>query len=217
MEMGTDLIILGFNITANGDFSHVIKSCLLLGRKGMTKLDSILKSRDIALPTNVHLVKAMIFPVIMYGDLDHKERWTVKNCCFWIVVLVKTLERFLDCKKIQPVHPKGNQSWIFFGRMMGKVKLHYFDHRWELLTHRERPWCWESLKAGGKGDNRGWDGWMASLTQRTWVWAVSGCWWWTRKPSVLQFKGLQRVRHEWATELNYAFKFFISIFQCIFQ
>ena len=72
--MGTDLIILGFNITANGDFSHVIKSCLLLGRKGMTKLDSILKSRDIALPTNVHLVKAMIFPVIMYGDLDHKER-----------------------------------------------------------------------------------------------------------------------------------------------
>ena len=72
--MGTDLIILGFNITANGDFSHEIKSCLLLGRKGMTKLDSILKSRDIALPTNVHLVKAMIFPVIMYGDLDHKER-----------------------------------------------------------------------------------------------------------------------------------------------
>ena len=72
--MGTDLFILGFNITANGDLSHVIKSCLLLGRKGMTKLDSILKSRDIALPTNVHLVKAMIFPVIMYGDLDHKER-----------------------------------------------------------------------------------------------------------------------------------------------
>ena len=79
----------------------------------------------------------------------------------------------------------------------------------EELTHWKRPWCWERLKVGGEGDNRGWDGWMASLTQRTWVWVSSGCWWWTGKPGVLQSMGSQRVRHDWATELrlkrNYKF------------
>ena len=76
-------------------------------------------------------------------------------------------------------------------------------------THWKRPWCWEKLGARGKGDNRGWDGWMASPTQQTWVWAVSECWW-TGKPGVLQSMGLQRVRHEWATELNYAFNFSLA-------
>ena len=94
--------------------SHEIKRCLLLGRKAMTNLDSILKSRDIILSTKVHLVKAMVFPVVMYGcELDHKEGWGPKNRCFWTVVLEKTLESPLDCKEIQPVHPKGNQSWVF--------------------------------------------------------------------------------------------------------
>ena len=91
---------------------------LLLGRKVMTNLDSLLKSRNIALPTKVCLVKAMVFPVVMYGcKLDYKESWMPKNWCFWTVVLEKTLESPLDCKEIQPVHPKGNQSWIFTGRM----------------------------------------------------------------------------------------------------
>ena len=98
--------------------SHENKRCLLLGRKVMTSLDSILKSKDITLPTKVYLVKAMVFfssHVWMWG-LDYKEIWAPKNWCFWIVMLEKTLESPLDCKEIQPVHPKGDQSWVFIGR-----------------------------------------------------------------------------------------------------
>ena len=108
-------IIWGSKITADGDCSPEIKRCLLLGRKVMTNLDSILKSRDITLPTKVHLIKAMVFPVIIW-ELDCKESWAPRNWCFWTVVLEKTLASPLDCKEIQPVHPKGNQSWIFIGR-----------------------------------------------------------------------------------------------------
>ena len=89
----------------------------------MTTLDSILKSRDVTLPTKVHLVKAIVFPVFMYGwELDYNESWAPKNWCFWTVVLEKTLESPLDCKEIQPVHPKGNQSWIFIGRTDAEAK-----------------------------------------------------------------------------------------------
>ena len=118
METVTDFIFLGSKITSDGNCSHEIKRCLLLGRKTVTNLDSILKDRDITLPPNVHLVKAMVFPVVMYGC----ESWTVKKAehwriwCFWTVVLEKTLESPLDCKEIQPVHSKGNQSWIFIRR-----------------------------------------------------------------------------------------------------
>ena len=105
-------------ITADGECSHEVKRHLLLGRKVMTNLDSILKSRDITLPTKVCLVQAMVFPVVMYGC----ECWTIKKAewwwihAFWTVVLEKTLESPLDCKDIQPVYPKGDQSWVFIGR-----------------------------------------------------------------------------------------------------
>ena len=113
METVTDFIFLGSRITADGDCSHEIKRCLLLGRKAMTNIDRILKSRDITLPTKVHLVKAMVFLVVMYEC----ESWTVpRKWWFWTMVLEKTLESPLDHKEIQPVHPKGNQSWIFIGR-----------------------------------------------------------------------------------------------------
>ena len=115
----TDFLFLGSKITANGDCSHEIKRCLLLGRKVMTNLDSILKSSDTTLATKVHLVKAMVFPVsshVWMWELDYKESWVPRNWCFWIVVLENTLESPLDSKEIQPVHPKGNQSWIFIGR-----------------------------------------------------------------------------------------------------
>ena len=104
-------IFLGSKITADGDCSHEIKRCLLLGRKAMNNLDSILKSRDITLPTKIHLVKAMGM-----WELDYKESWVPKNWCFWTVMLEKTLENPLDCKEIKPVNPKGNQSWIFISR-----------------------------------------------------------------------------------------------------
>ena len=119
METVTDFILGGSKITVDGgDCSHEIKRCLLLGRKVMTNLDSILKSRDITLPKKVHLVKAMFFSSshIWLWELDHIEGWVLKYWCFWSVVLEKTLESPSDCKEIQPVHPKGDQSWVFIGR-----------------------------------------------------------------------------------------------------
>ena len=118
METVTDFIFAGTKITADSDCSHEIKRRLLLGREVMTNLDSILKSRDITLSAKVCLVKAMVFPVVMYGCESWTiiESWAPKNWCFWTVVLEKTLESPLDCEEIQPVHPKGDQSWVFIGR-----------------------------------------------------------------------------------------------------
>ena len=116
-ETVSDFIFLGSKITADGDCSHKIKRCLFLGRKVMTNPDSILKSRDITLPTKVHLVKAMVFQIVVWmWELDCEESWVPKNWCFWTVVLEKTLERPLDCKEIWPVHSKGDQSWVFIRR-----------------------------------------------------------------------------------------------------
>ena len=127
METVTDFHFLGSKITADGDYSHEIKRCFLLGRKVMTNLDSILKSRDITLPTKVHLVKAMVFPVVVW-ESGHKESWVWKNWCFWTVVLEKTLESPLDCKEIQPIHPKGHQSWIYIGRTDAEAETPILGH-----------------------------------------------------------------------------------------
>ena len=136
-------------------------------------------------------------------ELDYTESWVPKNWCFWTVVLEKTLESLLDCKEIQPVHPKGNQSWIFIGRTDAEAETPNTLATWcEELTHWKRPWCWERLKAG-EGDDRGWDSWTASLTRWTWVWISSRSWWWTGKPGVPLSMGLQRIRHDWPTELNW--------------
>ena len=122
--------------------------------------------KRLTLPQNIH-------------HLNHTESWAPKNQCLWTVVLEKTLESPLDCKEIQPVHSKGNQSWIFIGRTDAEVEAPILwppdVKNW--LTEI-RPWCWERLKAEGEGDDRGWDGWMASLAQCTWVWASSRRWWW---------------------------------------
>ena len=137
-------------------------------------------------------------------ELDCEESWAPKNWCFWIIVLEKTLESPLDCKEIQPVHPKGDQPWVFIGRTgCWSWNSNTLATSFEELTHWKRPWCWEGVGAGGEGDNRGWDGWMASLTQWAWVWVNSRSWWWTGRPGVLRFMGSQRVRYDWATELNW--------------
>ena len=110
-------------ITANGDCSHEITRRLLFGRKLMTNLDSIFQSRDITLPTKVGLAKAMLFPVYVWmWELDCEENWAPKNWWFWTVVLEETLESPLDSKEIQPVHPKGDQSWVFIGRTDSKAE-----------------------------------------------------------------------------------------------
>ena len=105
---------------------------------------------------------------------------------------------------LQPVHPKGYQSWVFTGRTDGEAETLNTLATWcKELTHLKRPWCWERLRVGGEGDDRGWDVWRASPTRWTWVWVNSGSWWWTGRPGVLQSMGLQRVGHDWATELNW--------------
>ena len=134
---------------------------------------------------------------------DYKESWALKNWCFWTVVLEKSLESPLDCKEIQPVHPKGNQFWIFIGRTDAKAEtpILWPPHAKSWLIGKDpdvgRDWGQEEKEMTG------WDGWMASLTRWTWVWVNSGSWWWTGRPGVLRFMGLQRVRHNWATELNW--------------
>ena len=134
---------------------------------------------------------------------DHKESWGPKNGCFWTVVLEKTLESPLDYKEIQPVYPKGDQSRVFIERTDVEAETPILQSWCTELTHLKRPWCGERLRAGGEGDNRGWDGWMTSPTQWTWVWVDSRSWWWTGRPGVLQFMGSQRIGHDWATELNW--------------
>ena len=184
METVTDFIFLGSKITVGGDCSCEIKRRLLLGRKAMTNLDSILKSRAISLPTKVCLVKAMVFPVVMFGC----ENWTIKKAeCQRTDTFEHVLEKSpLDCKEIKSVNPKGIESWIFTGWTDADAEAPILclpDAKNWLIG---RDWCWERLKAGGEGDDREWDGWMASLTRWTWVWANSGSWWWTGKPGMLQ-------------------------------
>ena len=171
----------------------------------MTNLDSILKSRDITLSTKVHLVKAMVFPAVMYGC----ESWTVKKAycrridafelwCWRRLLRVPWTARRSNQSILKEISPG-----ISLEGMMLKLKLQYFGQLMWRVDSLERLWCWEGLGAGGEGDDRGWDGWMASLTWWTWVWVNSGSWWWTGRPGVLQFMGFQRVGHDWATELNW--------------
>ena len=171
----------------------------------MTNLDSIFKSRDITLSTKVCLVKAMVFPVVcMDVRVGLWRKLSAEELMHLNWVLEKTLESPLDCKEIQPVYSKRDQSWVFFGMNDAKAKTPVFwpPHAMSWLIGKGSD-TGRGLGAGGEGDDRGWDGWMASLTRWTWVWVNSRSWWWTGRPGVLQFMGSQRVGHDWATELNW--------------
>ena len=116
----------------------------------------------------------------------------------------------LDCKEIKPVSSKGNQPWIFTGRSDAETETPILWPHWcEEPSHWKRPWFWERLKAGGEGDDRGWDAWMAAPTQWRWLWASSGWWWRTGKPGVLKSKGSQTVEHDWVTEQQQSFIVFL--------
>ena len=151
-------------MTADGDHSHEIKRCLLLGRKATTNLDSVLKSRDVISPTKVHLVKAMIFPVVTYGyELDHKEGWVPRNWCFWTVMLEKTPENLLDCKEIKPVNPKGNQSWIFIGRTDAEAPILWSPDAksWLVRKDTDAGKNWRQEEKGMTEDEMvGWHHWF---------------------------------------------------------
>ena len=158
------LFLGGSKITADGDWSHEIKRHLLLRNKVITNVDSIFKSRDITLPTMVCLVKAMVVssgPVWIW-ELDCEESWMSKNWCIWIMVLEKTIESPLDFKEIQPVHPKGNRSWIFIGRNDAEAPILWPPQAKSWLIRKTLKL--ERLKARGELDKRRWDDWMASPT-----------------------------------------------------
>ena len=199
METVTFFIFLGFKITADGDCGHEIKRHFLLGRKAMTNLDSILKNRNITLPTKVCIVKAMVFPVVIYEC----ESWTIRKAkCLrtdafelwcWIRLLrVPWTARRSNQSILREISPEYSLEGLM-------LKLQYSGIWCKELTYEKRLWLWERLKAGGEGNDRGWDGWMAALSQWTWIWASFQRWWRIGKPGVLQSMWLQRVGHNWVT------------------
>jgi len=201
VETVAEFILGSSKITADGDYSHEIKRRLLLGRKAMTNLDSLLKSRDINYFANKGPSSqgyGFSSGHVWMWELDYKESWVPKNWCFWTVVLEKTLESPLDFKEIQPVHPKGDQSWVFIGRTDVEAETPI------LWQPDAKSWLiWKDPDAGkdwGQEEKgmTGWDGWMALPTLWTWVWVSSRSWWWTGKPGVLQSMGSQTVKHDWA-------------------
>ena len=207
METVTDFIFWGSKVTADGDCGHEIKRCLLLGRKAMTNLDSILKSRDITLLKKVHLVKAMVFPLVMYGC----ESWTIRKVERWRIDVLE-LWCWRRLLRVPWTARRSNQSILkeispeySLAGLMLKLKLQYFGHLMLRTTHLKTLLCWERLKAGGEGDDRGWDGWMVWPTQWTWVWASSQSWWWTWRPGMRSPWGRKELdTTEWLkwTELN---------------
>ena len=201
-------IFLGSKITADGDYSHEIKTHLLLGRKTMTNLNSILKSRDIILPTKVGLFKAMMFPVVMYGC----ENWSIKKAECWRIdafelwcwrrlLRVPWTARSSNQSILKEISPEYSLKGL-----MLKLELQYFGHLMQRTDSLEKTLVLgktEGRRRRGQLRTR----WMASLTRWTWVWPNFRTWWRTGKPGVLQSMGSQRVRHYWVTELNIVSKY----------
>ena len=189
-------------------------------KKSCDKPRQHIKKQRLYFAKKVRLVGAIVFPVVLFGceswtvkkaecqkidALDCGESWVPKNWCFWTVVMEKTLESPRVRRSKQSILKEISPEYSLEGLML-KLKLQYFGHlmqRTDSFEKTLRPWCWERLRAG-EGNDRGWDGWMTSLTQWTWVWVSFGSWWWIGRPGVLQSMRSQRVGHNWATELNWA-------------
>ena len=180
---------------------------LALWKKSYDQPRQHIKKQRHCFATKIRVVKTMVFLVVMYGC----ESWTIKKdehrridvfelrCWRRLLRVPWTVRRSNQSilKEISPEYSLKDWCWSWNYNTLAT---------WceELLTHgKKRPWCWERLKAGGEGDNRGWDGWMAWPTRWTWVWVDSRSWWWTGRPGMLRFMGLQRVGHDWATELKW--------------
>ena len=166
--------------------------------KVMTNLDSIFKTRDITLPTKVHLVKAMVFPVVMYGceswtvkKAEHQSSYAFKLWCWRRLLRVPWAVRRSNQSLLKEINLNINWKDRCWGWSSNSLATWCKEP-----THWKRPWCWGRLKEGREVDDRGWEGWMASPSQWTWVWVNSGSWWWTRRPGVLQSVGSQTIRHD---------------------
>ena len=172
------------------------KKRLFLGRIAMSSPDSVLKSRH-HFANKGPYSQSYVFPSsrVWMWELGYKKSWALKHLHFWTMVLEKTLESPLDSKEISP-------EYSLEGLML-KLKLQYFGHLMWRADSLEKTLMLERLRAGGEGDSRGWDGWMASLAWWTWVCVDSGSWWWTGRPGMLWFMGSKRVGHDWVTELNW--------------
>ena len=174
-------------------------------RKVMTNLDSIFKSRDITLPTKVHLVKAMVFPLlVMYRyesrTIKKAENWRIDAFELWCwrrLLRVPWTARRSNQSILKEISPEYSLEGLIL-----KLKLQYFGHLMWRADSFEKILMLEKIEGWGKGDDRGWDGWMASLTQWIWIWISSRSWWWTGRPGMLQPTGSQIVGHDWETELN---------------
>ena len=191
VEVLTSFLFLGSKITADGDCSHEVRRRLLLGRKAMTNLDSVLKNRRYSADKGPYSQGyGVLSSHVWLWELDHKEGRTPKNWCLQAVVLEKTPESPLNSKEVKPVNLK-NWCWNWNSSILVTW--------YEQLTHWKNPWCWERLRAEGE---EGWerDGWMASPMQWTWTWAKLGRWVGLGRPGVLQSMGSQRFRHDWVTE-----------------
>ena len=206
VETVADFIFRGSKITVDGDCSHEIKRRLLLGSKVMTNIDSILKSRDVTLSTKVHLVKAMVFPVVMCGC----ESWTIKKAEHWRIdafelwcwrrlLRVPWTARRPNQSILKEISPEFSSEGL-----MLKLKLQYFGYLMWRTDSLEKTLMLGKIEAAGEAHDKGWDGWMASPTRWTWVWVNSGSWWWTQRPGVLQsVHGVAKSQTQWATEVNW--------------
>ena len=202
-----ETILLGSKITVDGGCSHEIKKTLAPWKKSYDQPKQHIKKQRHYFAHKGLFSHSNGFSSshVWMWELDHKEGWALKNWCFWTVVLEKILESpFTARRSNQSVLKEISPKYSLEGLMLKlKLKLNTLATWCKELTHWKRLWCWERLKAE-EGDDRGQDGWMASPTWWTWVWASSGSWWWTGKPGVLQSMGPQRVRHNWTTELKWS-------------
>ena len=199
----TDFLFLGSKTTGDGDWSHEIRRQLLLGRKAVANIDNVLKSRDITLLTKVRIVKAIVFPVVIYGC----ESWTVKKVecqridAFKLWCWRRLLKVPWRARSNQLILREINPEYSLEGLML-KLKLiwPYFGHLIWIDDSLEKSLMLGKIKTEGEEGVKGWDGWTASPMQWIWTWANFGRWWGTKRPGVLQSMGSQRVGHGWATE-----------------
>ena len=223
-ETVADFIFWSSKITADGDYNHEIKRHLLPGRKVMTNLDSILKSRDMTLPTKVHLVMAMVFLAVMYGC----ESWTIKKAEHRRIDAFE-LWSWRRLLRVPWTAKRSNQSIVkeispgcSLEGLILKLKLQYSGHVMWRADSFEKTLMLGKIVMLGKIEGRRRSGWqrmrwlMASLTQWTWVWVDSGSWWWTGRPGVLYSTGSQRVRNDWVTKLNWTDCYLLSILYLIY-